>query len=318
MMKKLNDVKIGFFGTPEFSLRFLEELFLKKVKISFVVTQPPRISGRGKKVRLSPVHKWAIQNNLKVFIPESLDDKEFLEKIASENVDLNVIVAYGQLLSESIINSPNLLSINVHASLLPRWRGAAPIQRAILAGDKSTGVSVIRVDKKLDSGPTILEKTFKIEDDDDCGKIYEKMILHGRKLLNNAILNVINKKFKYKFQKDRCVTYAKKIDKSESKIIWNNDAYDINLKIRAFSPNPGAWTTFNNSKARIKILKAVVVKDHEYLSNRKYKIGSISENLEVKCAKNFLRIIVLQKEGKKPILASDFLNGNRIRDFSFL
>ena len=141
--------------------------------------------------------------------------------------------------------------------------------------------------------------------------------MHGKGLLNDAILKVINKDIKYKYQDERFATYAKKIDKSESKIMWNDDAYNINLKVRAFSPYPGAWTTLKNSKGRIKILKAMVLKNHNYLSERKYNVGHISENLEVKCANNFLKIITLQKEGKKSILASEFLNGNRIKDLSF-
>ncbi len=316
-MKKLRKVNIGFYGTPEFSLNFLQDLFLNDIKIAYVVSQPPRKSGRGKKLNFSPVHKWARGKNIKVFTPQSINDENFMKQIIVEKVDLNIVVAYGKILPKELINLPNLLSINIHASLLPRWRGAAPIQRAILSDDKETGVCIMRVDEKLDSGPIILDKKFKIQEEDNFGTIHDKIILYGKELLKQAIKKIVNKDFKYKYQKDSHVTYAKKIEKSECKILWNSDAQDINLKIRAFSPYPGAWTSFKNSNLRIKILKAKVIRENKKQEKTKYETGQIIDNFVVKCAKNFLKIEILQKEGKKPILAKEFINGNKIEEFFF-
>ncbi len=314
-MKKLNNVCVGFYGTPDFSLKFLEDLYENQVKISYIVTQPPKSSGRGKKIKHSQVHEWGIKNNIKVLTPLNTNNQEFLNEISNYPVDLNIVVAYGRLLSKEIINLPKYLSINVHASLLPRWRGAAPIQRAILSNDKETGLCIMRVDEKLDSGPIILYEKFGISENDNFEKLYKRMIDSGKGLLKKSILKIINNEIKYKFQDETLVTYAKKIKKKESKIIWNKSAYDINLKIRAFSPFPGAWTTFKNSNKRVKILKAKIIKEENF--NNEFKTGDITEKLEVKCKKDFLKIEILQKEGKKPMSSEEFLNGNKIKDSQF-
>ena len=316
-MKKINELSIGFFGTPLFALSFLEFLFQNKINICFVVSQPPKCSGRGKKINQSPVHKWAEKNNIKTFTPKDASNEEFLRKIKSENVDFNIIVAYGKILKKEIIEMPKFLSINVHASLLPRWRGAAPIHRAILSNDKETGVSIMKVDEKLDSGPVILSKKFDINKDDNFEGISNKIINHGKNLLKQAILKIANKDIKFEYQDDKFATYAKKIEKNEQKIIWNNKASDINLQIRAFSPSPGAWTNIKNSNERIKILRAEVITNNEGPKDDRFNVGEITESFKVKCGKDFLKIELLQKEGKKPINAKDFLNGNSIKDLSF-
>ncbi len=316
-MRKLDQVCVSFYGTPEFSLNFLKDLYLNNVKISYIVTQPPKNSGRGKKVNLSPVHRWGLNNNIKVLTPGNTKDKEFLNYISKNEIDLNIVVAYGNLLTEEIINLPNFVSINVHASLLPRWRGAAPIQRAILSNDKETGVCIMRVDEKLDSGPIIMSKKFLITQDDNYKTVYEKVIDSGKELLRKSILTVVNNKISYEFQNEQFVTYAKKISKSESKLVWSKDAHEINLKVRAFSPIPGAWTSLENSDKRIKILKANVVKEENFLDLDVLDIGDVTENLEVKCGKDFLKIEILQKEGKTPLSARDFLNGNKITNYKF-
>tara|TARA_B100000963_G_C22566868_1_gene644149 strand:- start:150 stop:1100 length:951 start_codon:yes stop_codon:yes gene_type:complete len=315
-MKKLNEIRIGFFGTPDFSLNFLRDLFDNDVKVQFVVSQPPRNSGRGKPLKSSPVHEWAKRNNIKVFTPTNVNDKKFMEKILDNKIDLNIVVAYGKILNEKLINLPRSLSINVHASLLPRWRGAAPIQRAILSNDKKTGVCIMKVDKKLDAGPVISEHEIKINESDNFKSVHDKIIRHGKILLRKAIINIANNDIKLKYQNDKFASYARKIDKSELKIQWNNDAKEINSKIRAFSPKPGAWTKFKNSDARIKILEASVVENLN-TDCRKLNIGQITNDFKVRCAKDFLEIKILQKEGKRPISATDFLNGNKVQDLSF-
>ncbi len=316
-MKKLSDIRIGFYGTPHFSLNFLKDLFSNDVNISYIVTQPPKNSGRGKKIRLSPVHEWGEKKKIKVYTPSSTSEVNFINNITRENVDLNIVVAYGNLLTKKIINLPNYISLNVHASLLPRWRGAAPIQRSILSNDKETGVCIMRVDEKLDSGPIINSEKFDIKDSDNYDLIYNRIINVGKELLKKAILVVINNQINYKFQDESLVTYANKISKSESRIIWNKSAHEVNLKIRAFSKLPGAWTAFKNSNKRIKILKAQIIKEEQVKNNSIYNVGDITEKFEVKCSKDFLQIEILQKEGKNPITAKDFLNGNNVRDLTF-
>ncbi len=316
-MKKLNDICIGFYGTPEFSLNFLKDLFLNNIKVSYIVTQPPKNSGRGKKIRLSPVHEWGAKKKIKIYTPSNTEEKNFVNNIMKEKVDINIVVAYGNLLTKKIIDLPNYMSLNVHASLLPRWRGAAPIQRSILSNDKETGVCVMRVDEKLDSGPIINSEKFEIREYDNYDTIYNRTIEVGKSLLKKAILKIINNEINYKFQDESLVTYAKKISKSESEIFWNKSAHEINLKIRAFSKSPGAWTILKNSNTRIKILRAQIIKEEQIEKNSSYNIGDITERFEVKCSKDFLKVEVLQKEGRNPISAKEFLNGNNIKDLKF-
>lgn len=316
-MKKLNELRVGFYGTPLFALNFLEFLFLNNIKICFVVSQPPKSSGRGNKIKFSPVHRWAIDNNIKVFTPKNTNSSEFIKKIKFENVDFNIVVAYGKILKKEIIDLPRFLTINVHASLLPRWRGAAPIHRAILSNDKHTGVTIMKVDEKLDSGPIILSKKIEIKENDNFESIHDKIIISGKTLLKQAILNLINDETVLSCQNDKFATYAKKIEKIEQKIIWEKKAFDINLQIRAFSPIPGAWTNIKNKNERIKILKAKVIKKPTIYNERKFNIGDINEHFEVKCGEDFLKIDLLQKEGKTPTTSKDFLNGNSIKNLSF-
>ena len=157
-MNKLSNVKIGFFGTPDFSLQFLKYLFSKNFLIKFVVSQPASKSGRGKKTNLSPVEKWSLEKKIPTFTPNNLSDERFLQSIRKISVDFIIVVAYGNLVNEEIIDHPKFLTINVHASLLPKWRGAAPVQRSILTGDTETGVTIMKVEKKLDAGPIINQK----------------------------------------------------------------------------------------------------------------------------------------------------------------
>ncbi len=316
-MGSLEGLSLGFFGTPDFSLQFLKFLHQKKLKISYVVSQPPANSGRGKKLLLSPVHEWSKKKKIPIFTPTKTGEKDFLNEIKKFNVDFIIVVAYGNIIEESILNLPKYLAINVHASLLPRWRGAAPIQRAILAGDKLTGVSVMKVVKELDAGPVILDKKLKIFGKDTSGTIYEKIINLGKALLSKSMKKIVTNDFKFKSQDIQGISYAKKIEKDETKIVWNNDAEKINLKIRAFNPFPGAWTLIDGTNIRIKILKAVVLDSCAELEKNNFVVGKVSKSLTVKCGEKYLKIIELQKQGKKKMTVNEFLNGNKIRNLIF-
>lgn len=317
-MTAASQIRIGFYGTPGFALSFLIDLYSNGFKIVYVVTQPPRVSGRGKKIKLSPVHQWALDQKIEVFSPKIINDEDFIKKIKNIKIDFNVVVAYGNILTEKVINLPKYQSLNVHASNLPRWRGAAPIQRAILSDDKQTGVSVMRVDEKLDSGPVILGKLIKIQKDENFDSLSKKIITYGKEILKKSLFSIIENVCDYKHQNSDGITYAKKIQKSEYRISWNKSAHDVNCQIRAFSLKPGAWTCFRNSESRIKILKASVISDQDISDKGNYDIGEITKNFQVKCAKDFLKIEIIQKEGKKPTSVKDFINGNEITDFFFI
>ena len=309
-MDDLSKVKIGFFGTPVFALRILKALNSSFTNIRYVVTQAPKPSGRGQRVKFSEVHEWSSLNNLKVFNPTNTEDPNFIKSILAIDVDFIVVVAFGHLISEEILNHPKYMSVNVHASLLPKWRGAAPIQRSILNGDKETGVSIMRVDKKLDSGPVIIKEKINITPNDCSGLLHDKLSVIGSKLIIQAIKEIYRGAHKLYFQNKDFATYAKKIHKEETKIIWNNTADYNHRFIRAFNPWPGAWTNMmQRKKLRIKILESKVVSD-KYSSNNNKKPGFCSDQLIVKCKENSLKIIRIQKEGKKIMSADEFLNGN--------
>ena len=318
-MNDLSGLNLGFFGTPDFSLEFLKYLYKENAKILYVVSQPPSISGRGKKIKFSPVHDWALKKNINVYTPKSINDQQIMKEIQSQKTDINVVVAYGKIINEIILNAPNFFSINVHASLLPRWRGAAPIQRAILAGDLITGVSIMKVEKKLDAGPVIEKKKIKIERDDTSGTLCQKIIDYGKDLLIVSLKKIVDNKAKMEFQDEKKATYAEKIEKKETKINWSDSAESINLKIRAFNPYPGAWTNLQDmqTQTRVKILDAIVLDNCEELSDEKIYPGSVSGSLVVKCGLRYLRINELQKQGKNKIKAKEFLNGIKSKKFFF-
>ena len=315
-MNDLTGVKIGFFGTPDFALKFLNYLYENNAEISFIVTQPASVSGRGKKINPSPVQKWGLEKNLKVYSPTKVNDLNFRKNIKEQKVDFIIVVAYGNLIDDFIINFPKFLTINVHASLLPKWRGAAPIQRSILNDDKETGICIMKVEEKLDAGPIIKLKKIKIKFNDNAGSLYQKMILVGLPLLVEAIKEIMKKNYKMTFQKANLSTYAKKIKKSETRIKWEENAKVINLKIRAFNPFPGAWTKIRGGDKRIKILKSEVVKK-KIVSQKNLVIGGVSDNLEVKCGNGSLKILELQLEGKKAQKNKEFLNGYKTKNLIF-
>ena len=312
-MNDLTGVKVGFFGTPDFALKFLNYLHKNNAEISFIVTQPASVSGRGKKINPSPVQKWGLEKKIKVYSPKKVNNSNFRKKIKEQKVDFVIVVAYGNLIDNFIINFPKFLTINVHASLLPKWRGAAPIQRSILNDDKETGICVMKVEEKLDAGPIIKLKKIKINFDDNAGSIYKKMIMIGRPLLIKAMKDIINEDYKIINQKENLSTYAKKIEKSESRIEWEDNAEKINLKVRAFNPFPGAWTKISGDNKRIKILKSEIVKKNA-IPKGNLDVGNVSDSLVVKCGNGFLKILELQLEGKKVLNNEEFLNGYEIKN----
>ena len=307
MMTSIQKISIGFFGTPKFSLDFLKNLHQNSYKIEYVVTQPPKPSGRGKKVNFSPVHEWAKKFNYTVFFPKNINDTCFVESIKKIKVDLFVVVAYGQKISREILMIPKHMCLNVHTSLLPRWRGASPIQSSIKYGDKETGVSIIKMTEKLDSGPILNTKKITICSNDTASSIENKMSLHGNETLNQAIKDICSQKFELTPQNEDFATYARKISKEDAKINWKNCASDINRFIRAYNPFPGAWSNVLKKNYRIKIFETEILENNKTFKN--LKVGECTQCLNVKCNDKFLKIKKLQPEGKKIMTREEFING---------
>ena len=291
-------------GTPEFSIPSLKLLKESNHEVICVYTQSPKKKSRGQKILKTPIHTFSEENNIKVRTNNLNEKNEFLQ-FKKFNPDLVIVVAYGQMIPDQYLKIPNLLFLNVHASLLPKWRGAAPIERAIINMDKETGVSIMKIEKKLDAGPYISQAKVKINEETTSGSLREELSKIGAKTLLEVIELIMSGKDKYTKQDDSKATHAKKIDKSETKINWNENAKDIVAKINAFSPNPGAWFKMNNQ--RIKVIKAIEVS----LSG---KVGTIlDKSLVIAAKKNSVKILKLQKEGKKIMNLNDFIVGNSVK-----
>ncbi|MDC3152305.1 methionyl-tRNA formyltransferase, partial [Pelagibacteraceae bacterium] len=234
----------------------------------------------------------------------NLKDKEELQNFLNLKADIVVVVAYGQIIPQSYLNLPNLIFLNVHASLLPKWRGAAPIERAILNKDSETGISIMKIEEKLDAGPFIKQVKTKINKETTTGELMKKLSVIGAEALKDSIELVSSGKAIFIKQNDKKATYAKKIDKAETQINWNDEAENVVAKINAFNPKPGAWFVYK--KERIKILKAKEIA-------KKGKAGEVLDNkLIIGCAVNAIQILRIQKEGKKEMEVKEFLIGNNL------
>jgi len=292
-------------GTPDFAVPILEALQNSDNKILEIYTQPAKKKDRGQKIQNSPVHDCAKKYNLQVRCPISLANSEELNHLKTLKPDAVVVVAYGQILPSDFLNLKNIIFLNVHASLLPKWRGAAPIQRAIMNMDKETGISIMKIVEKLDAGPVLLKSKIKIDKESNYQDISKKMSTLGAKLILDALDLIKSGNVNFSEQNENEATYAKKIDKKESKINWKDNASNIVSKINALNPSPGCW--FNLLGSRIKIIKAREV-------NIKGQPGAVlNENLTIACSTNAVQVLELQKEGKKKISVQEFLRGNKLK-----
>ena len=303
--------KIIFMGTPIFAVPILKSLYQNGYPVSVVYSQPPKKSSRGMKTQKSPVHLMAETLNIEARTPDVLKgnsiEENFLKKL---DADLAIVVAYGKLLPESFLNLTKKGFINIHASILPSWRGAAPIQRAIINLDKKTGISVMKINNKLDSGPVCNKYEIEIKKQDNSETISEKLSLIASEKILDEIDNIIDGKANFIEQEHDKATYANKIEKTEGKINWNIKAEEILGLINGLFPSPGAWFTFRGE--RYKILKAEV-------GSSKGEPGIVlSENLDVGCKEGSLKITEIQREGKKVQKIGEFLLGSRIKKGSNL
>ena len=292
-------------GTPIFSVPILKSLYQNGYPISTVFTQPPKKSSRGMQTRKSPVHLMAETLNIDVRIPNILNNNQneydFLKKL---DADLAIVVAYGKIIPENFLSLTKKGFINIHASILPLWRGAAPIQRSIMNLDKKTGISIMKINKELDSGAVCNKYEIEIKDQDNAEVISEKLSMMASEKILDEIDKIIEGKANFIEQDHSKATYANKINKSEGKINWNISADQILGLINGLSPTPGAW--FISKGERYKILKAE-------LGNLNGEPGIVlTENLEIGCKEKSIKILEIQREGKKVQKLGEFLLGSRI------
>ena len=303
-------MRIVFLGTPDFAVPSLEALQKSSGELVRVFCQPDRKSGRGRKLHISPVKETSDFLGLEVKQPERITSKD----ISDLEPDLCVVVAYGQILSKKFLGIPKKGTINLHGSLLPRWRGAAPIQRAILHGDKETGVSIIRLIPEMDAGPILAEKKISIHERETADSLYERMSTIGAILLKDTIEKISSIELKEKEQDESKVTFAEKIHKDEAKIDWQKSAVDIERKIRAFKSWPVAESYLSEGKYRVRIWDAFVIESESkvlarpgtFLGLAKCKLGV---GLRVRTGKGDLLLLKVQLSGKKVLDAEDFLKG---------
>ncbi|MDP8177364.1 methionyl-tRNA formyltransferase [Pasteurella skyensis] len=305
-MTKLN---IIFAGTPDFAAKHLQHLINSEHNIVAVYTQPDKPAGRGKKLQASPVKQLALENNLAVYQPKTLRNEEAQAELKALNADVMVVVAYGLILPEEVLNAPRLGCLNVHGSLLPRWRGAAPIQRSIWAGDKETGVTIMQMDKGLDTGDMLYKVTTPIDEKETSASLYEKLANLAPPALLEVLDNLENGKYPPQKQQDDLANYAEKLTKEEAKLDWNLTAIQLERNIRAFNPAPMTYLIIeiNSKEERIKIYQANVL-DHQ---NK--PAGTIlnvdKTGIQIATQQGVLNITQLQPQGKKPMMIQDFLNG---------
>ncbi|GFE50450.1 methionyl-tRNA formyltransferase [Roseobacter cerasinus] len=292
-------MRVIFMGTPAFSVPVLDALVAAGHEIACVYCQPPRPAGRGKKERPSPVHQRALELDLPVRTPVSLRDPEAQAAFRTVNADVAVVVAYGLILPRAILEAPAHGCLNIHTSLLPRWRGAAPIHRAILSGDTETGVCIMQMEAGLDTGPVLLRQATDIGPEETTAALHDRLSAKGAGLIVDA-LSQINDLFPEP-QSETGVTYAEKIDKAVARVDWTRDAVEVDRQIRGLSPFPGAWTM--DGETRIKLLASRV-------ADGRGPAGTVlNDPLRVACGEGAVELIRLQRAGKGVQDAKDFLRG---------
>ena len=304
--------KIIFMGTPFFAVPILKSLYQNGYPISVVYTQPPQKSQRGQKINKSPIQSISETLNIDFRSPATLkDNEEEYEFMKELNADLAIVVAYGQIIPKNFLNLTKKGFINIHGSILPKWRGAAPIQRSIMNLDNEVGISIMKLVEELDSGPISNIYKIKLNQNENALEISEKLSLLAAQKILDDVDNILDDKAKFIDQDHSKATHAKKIDKSEGKINWNNDASNILGKINGLFPVPGAFFNFNGE--RYKILKAEI-------GNGQGKVGEVlTDRLEIACGNNqSVKILEIQRQGKKTQKIGEFMLGSQIKKGSLI
>ena len=298
--------KIVFMGTSNFSVPILKSLYQNGYPIVTIYTQPPQKSMRGQKVNKSPIQKMAENLRIECRTPDSLkENNEEYNFLKLLNPDLIIVVAYGQLIPKNYLSLSKHGFINIHASLLPKWRGAAPIQRSIMNLDKETGVSIMKIAEKLDAGPVMMQEKINITSEMNAEDLSNKLSDLSSKLILECIDEIEGGKAKFIDQDEQKATYAKKINKEEGKINWDNSAENILAQINSLLPNPGAWFSFMGE--RYKILKASISE----AEGEKGKV--IDNNLTIACKSKSIKVNEIQRQGKNKQSTSEFLLGSKIK-----
>jgi methionyl-tRNA formyltransferase len=301
----MRPLKLAFMGTPDFALPSLHSLLQAGHEVCAVYSQPPRPAGRGKKLRPAPVQRYAEEMGLEVRHPESLKAAREQDAFAALGLDAAVVAAYGLILPKAILEAPRLGCLNVHASLLPRWRGAAPIQRALLEGDRKTGVTIMQMDEGLDTGGILWSEATQITAKDSGERLHDRLALMGGPLIVRALAALEAGELSARPQPEEGVTYAAKLTREEAKLDWSQPAERLERLVRAFTPWPGAW--FEASGERIRVLRAE-------LAEGSGEPGELlDDRLTIACGEGALRLTQVQRAGKAALAAEAFLRGFEIK-----
>jgi methionyl-tRNA formyltransferase len=302
-------MKIVFMGTSEFAVPTLEKLLsLSCHEIVAVYTKEPSVSGRGNKLQISPIHQFANQNNLKIFTPKTLREPLIQKEFRDLNPDIAIVISYGLILPVEILNIPKFGCFNVHPSSLPLYRGSAPLQRSIMNGEKESAVCVIKMDSGVDSGDIVNQEDFSILDSENYHDISKKTAEIGAYLIIKTLNQITDKSIEFHKQNEKLATFAKKIEKNECLIDWNNSCEEIFNKIRGLNGNLDAHFNYNNEK--IKILECSFVENKNIDKNL---IGTIfDKDLSIVCKDGLIKPLKLQKAGKNSLKIYEFLNGFKV------
>lgn len=303
----MKNLKVVFMGTPDFAVPILERL-IEETNVLLVVTQPDKVRGRNNKVSFSPVKELAVKNNIEVFQPEKI--KEDYKIIIDKNPDIIITAAYGQIIPEELLFFSKYKAINVHASLLPKYRGGAPINRAIENGEKYLGITIMYMDKLMDNGDMISQRKIELKEEDNFDTMNEKLSILGRDLLMDTLPSVLSGTNEREKQKEEDVTIIKLLKKEELLIDFNKDAISVYNKIRSLDSVPGAYAFLNNKKYKLFDVRVGSEK-----LDAVSKIIDIKDYLEIACKNGTIKIYSIQEEGKKKMSIKDFFNGHKKEEF---
>lgn len=302
-------LSIVFAGTPDFSVPALEALVASRHRVVAVYTQPDRPAGRGQQLATSAVKQCALKQGLPVEQPATLRDQATVERLAQWNADVMVVVAYGLILPADVLALPRLGCLNIHGSLLPRWRGAAPIHRAILAGDTQTGVTIMRMDAGLDTGPMLLERVTPISSSDTAAALHDRLAVMGAEALLAALDGIIDGSIAARPQPGQGATYAAKIRKEEALIDWSKTAAELDRQVRAFNPWPVAEARCNGQQLRIWEANLV---DESSMATPGEVVATGADGIRVATGSGLLNLTRVQLAGRKAVSAAEFLNAHRL------
>ncbi len=301
-------MRLVFAGTPDFAATALKSLLQTKHEVVGVYSQPDRPSGRGRKLIPSPVKQVALEAGIPVFQPQSLKTTEAQEELRALNADVMIVAAYGLILPQAVLDTPRYGCLNIHASLLPRWRGAAPIQRAIAAADRETGITIMQMDAGLDTGDMLLKTATPIEESDTGGSLHDRLAAMGGQAIVDALKALETGTLTAKPQNNEKACYAHKLTKEEGHIDWTEDASSIHRTIRAFNPWPGTYTDADDLRVRIHAAEVIDITSDRHPGT---VVARSRDGIDIACGLDVLRVTRLQLSGSRPQSASDLINGGK-------